>query len=279
MVPPAPDARPSQPVASARIRTKSLRAVSVSEETEISGQRRRDRNPACLLPRSLRRTEGARKGPPMAGFWRRLRKTPFAPKCVVVSEGLELRARHAVISNRSRCSEINCWVDKTRTWRSCGWCTVPGNLSDCFTYRARLRAAILPPCQVQPPIRAIVPAQTEMKACVDSGEPVSLTPRPIIQDRRRSSSGRKNHEPAVNAKARQRLGDGRKIVETREALRGADGDPPQLPRLHGATGGIDPNISCVVQRHARASIISLHSPSWLCCLSRASSSDVASATV
>src|SRR3981189_530264 len=48
---------------------------------------------------SLSRPERGRRSPPIRGYSAAARKSPLAPECLVDLRGLELRARHAVLSN------------------------------------------------------------------------------------------------------------------------------------------------------------------------------------
>src|SRR5260221_4238172 len=69
----------------------------------------RDREPKSTLSRSRPAAETAppafepAKCPQMAGYAAETRKRRFASDCMVGPGGLELRARHAVHSNRSLC--------------------------------------------------------------------------------------------------------------------------------------------------------------------------------
>lgn len=69
-------------------------------------------------PQSLRRPPWCGKWPPVANQSAVFRKSPPTQDCVVELRGLELRARHAVVSNQSLglgSKKENCRAQRTRT--------------------------------------------------------------------------------------------------------------------------------------------------------------------
>ena len=125
MVPSAPDAWPSRVVAPTP-GPVFIQDQSASGKRDSSAQRQTSQKSPPGQKRCPRRPKSSRKCPPFAGFLAVSGKSRGSKECVVDLRGFELRARHAVLSNRSLRSQIARLV-QTRTSRQLDHPKPPGS--------------------------------------------------------------------------------------------------------------------------------------------------------